>query len=389
MIRPFILGLIAGLMTLQGCFKGSLTGLDVQQFVTQQSLEQGDARIGLTGWQDLLKETYPDERPVVVVSRFLVDPAAPGDDLRKQVAIQVGPLSQKQFEVGKRFYGSPGTLTYQSRRVYRLSEFLHPQIQALLGHRFEPTETTLKALSQDEVVSDRLVVADNCVSVAYEYLRGSDLEHVVFFALPYVLDRELRKRIEPLFAVDTPGLTVSPDEFLSGVPVYTMPDFERPGGQGKAPLQSGDLVMIYVSGGSRTGPFFSLHHAAIWIDDGLYFEKPSGTGQGVYRLLSHEMLRRTYQKNVRFVFARKRSGSEWPHPSFLFKSDLEAVTRHSDWSGVPKSQQPEVLFDGGDFHRPASVHMYRSVRILESAGSYRLDPKSAFSDDFFRYHPPK
>ena len=218
---------------------------------------------------------------------------------------------------------------------------------------------------------------------------GYNTEHVVFLALPSVLERELKKRIEPLFAVDTPDLRVSPDEFLRGVPVYTMPDFERPGGQGKALLKSGDLVLIYVSGGSRTGPFFSLEHAAIWIDDGLYFEKPSGSREGVYRLLSHEMLRRTYQNNVRFVFARKRSGSDWPHPSFLFKSDLEAVTRYTDWSGVPKSQRPEVLIDGGDFYRTASVYMYRSVRILETAGSYRLDPKSAFDDDFFRYHPPK
>ncbi len=77
---------------------------------------------------------------------------------RYYLSVQLGKVSQAQFDSLNAFYGSPSQVAYETSRKYDLSDFLPPSIQAVINQSFSPI----------------FHITDGLYSQKYEYLLDTD-----------------------------------------------------------------------------------------------------------------------------------------------------------------------------------------------------------------------
>ena len=213
-------------------------------------------------------------------------------------------LNENEFRRLQNIYGgwsrTRNQETFQSGKVWNLSEFLPPAMAAKLGNVFQGEET-LEMLphifgtkADGKRIATPVQLISNCWGTAYEVMRGAQThsDELILFYAPQRLaravffDPQWSEEIRPI------SKTVSTDPSLRN-----------------AGLMPGDVLVI-----GNTW----LQHVAIFVDDDLYFEK-SGTGNSaLYRLNTLDTIVATWPPDLHGYSWRRFHRQPLPDPSELF-----------------------------------------------------------------------
>ena len=193
-----------------------------------------------------LRLNFVDQRPDLGI-RYTVYRSSEHLDLVK-MAYVFGTLNRHQFDFLKNAYGQgKSQIMYDASRIYELTDFLPPTIQAVLGHRFLVEPTKLKGRE----------IECNCWGTAYEVVRGAP-EIAVFWA-----DEQSTLRF---FFNDDYSEQVGAMPKMGEVPDLT------------GRLKSGDVFVYTLDN--------VLKHAAIYIDHNVFFEMVGTDSKYPYRLIA-------------------------------------------------------------------------------------------------------
>ena len=174
------------------------------------------------------------------------------------LGFQFGRLTASQWQHLARIYGAwhhPQNVTpYQSERHYHLMDFLPPLVQALNRHQFAQEETpwahhvlpNLRQTLQPERRPNPVILAANCWGTLYEILRLAAQPQPQAFTV-------FTTAGEPIHSVLAQTST----------PVVGVP-------------QPGDIVLISYFNARENREY--LHHAALVVDQDLFFEKAGAGG---------------------------------------------------------------------------------------------------------------
>lgn len=196
-------------------------------------------------------------------------------------------LSQEQFDVLKTMYGGFSQVNYQTGKGYRLVDFLPPAIQAIEGHvtylGMNEKATTIGQTAEGLPIKADVRTCPVCWASAYAVVEStsrpeSALEFSVFDT----------GRIEALEVFNQYGTKIESIDYSRNFRI--------------ANAKVGDLILYitnvtvydrvesYANGEIRdksgAHPIDLLQHVAMYIDEGLVFERPGGGQQDPYRLVS-------------------------------------------------------------------------------------------------------
>lgn len=275
---------------------------------------------------------------------------------------------------------SPGATTALPRPgSLDLVDVLPPAIQALSGHVFEPQSELVKVFGGVKTVS-----AANCWGTAYEVVRTTTAgigsgEYVVFYTDRHQADATLRN--EGFSREVMPALTLTRGQEPKDAPVA---------GDPRLP---GDVMLIISDFKLGNGTVIQiLEHAAVYIDNGIYFEKSNAGPQDPFRLARFEDVVGTYvegRDRVRLEF-RRFDKAPLPHPVKAF-GDPAYVALDERYAGPLPAELSKVLrmnreflLENGEPYNSWSA--FFSVRLERDAttGRYALS-KAAYDEGTFRF----
>ncbi len=194
--------------------------------------------------------------------------------------IVFGKLTEKQFQFLHQTYGGKSHVSWDKNREYELLDFLSPQIQALMNHYF----------LAENFSSFKETIVTNCWGTAYEIARGAQAD----FSLFYVDSLKINELL-------------SSDQYSEKV----------------SEPKSGDVLLLRTSSKARN----VLHHAAIYIDQNLYFEMPGSADYHPYRLVFGKNFQHPDYKSMAQEYRRfdLKNFSPLPPPQKVFTSQHEPV----------------------------------------------------------------
>jgi hypothetical protein len=186
--------------------------------------------------------------------------------------ITFGPITETQYSKLKSRYGGLSRVPFNAAKSdWLLSDFLPPLIQALDGHRFVEENLPVpdwipQSFVQQNRLDPTLFLQTNCFATAYEVARS-------------ILAQETPFNFTAFFLGDVSMSSFFHEKFTaSNVEIGNKSFFEGSGfelrNRGR---QFGDFVEF-------NNPM-SLH-AAVWIDNDLYFEKVDTASSAPYRLVT-------------------------------------------------------------------------------------------------------
>jgi len=193
--------------------------------------------------------------------RSFTGPSDPRD--ARMLDLVFAPMTREQFDTLTTAYGGTGFVPYVECQRYDLTAFLPPKMQALVGHRLEaivePDVEWVRNLLYDVSGVTSIHTCSNCYCTVWELLRNerpgdpSDGETFhLFWNSEHVMSGELTS--------DERSRTLGVDE-----------------------LRFGDVVLFFER---VTETYRRLLHAAMFIDQGVYFEKTDTLAQYAWRLVS-------------------------------------------------------------------------------------------------------
>lgn len=230
------------------------------------------------------------------------------------LGFEFGQLTYSQWQQLVKSYATwhnrRNLAAYDRDRNYSLIDFMPPMIQSLNRHRFQAQD--LGPLPHQphtpQVSLSRTKLVANCWGTLYEILR-------------------LAKQVNPaapiLFMTDSHSM---------------LDTLRQHSSQLKTNTQAGDIVLIYHQNNGQT----YLDHAALMVDQHIFFEK-AGSGSHVpYRLIDRSTLEQIWNTNIyTFEYRRPHTQYQWQSPEQVFgpiKPRTREWTRSSD-EIPPLSQQ--------------------------------------------------
>ncbi len=188
---------------------------------------------------------------------------------RYYLSVNLGKISQTQFNSLQAFYGSRSQVSYESTRNYDLSDFLPPSIQAVTNQTFAPIEYSFGAL-HEATEYDYLQDTDSAVDLWALSKNGlmtqTNCWNTTFENLNAILFNKTTYR---LFL---PGRWTANDEVDSSSQLIQEKD-----------LQPWDMLIIREK--SSVAPDTAmLMHTALFINKNVVFEKTDTSENDPYRL---------------------------------------------------------------------------------------------------------
>lgn len=274
--------------------------------------------------------------------------------------MRFSPMTRQQFDALTNAYGGSGFVPYSETARYELSDFQPPVIQALIGFRFPPIiEEGYASLKRDAAefnLDSDICTQANCYSTVWEVVRAKPFKTVkdkgvfcLFWEGEYVFNETICKAEY--------GKVITPDS-----------------------LRAGDVVMFF----DRTSEKYrSLMHAAVFIDNGLYFEKTDSDGDVAWRFVYYsdmatKLKKLTESGNLEVEF--RRFNGTFPHP----KDAFSLIPNSKDipkkyWGKLIMADQPGL----GGRSRP-SPYKIGEVEILidPQLGRGVISPRSPYRSSF-------
>ena len=188
---------------------------------------------------------------------------------------------------------------YDRDRNYVLIDFMPPMIQSLNRHRFHEQDLT-PSPQQPKPLSPkppRTKLATNCWGTLYEILR---------------LAKQFKPPAPTLFVTDSHPMLKMLRQHSTRIANKTQP---------------GDIVLVYHQHGNRQ----YLDHAALVVDQHLFFEK-AGSGNHVpYRFIDHATLKQIWNPQIyTFEYRRPHPQHQWPPPEQIFGQGEKRVMLSTD-----------------------------------------------------------
>lgn len=240
---------------------------------------------------------------------IVTTPDAP-PNRRAHVQVDFGTLDEATYlKLMNHYGGSTALVGYDKTRKYELIDFLPPKMQALVNRWMPLTQEELTTLPTEYGVGLNLTLpvkayngGHNCWTSVYEVLRDIDVPFEKQTLKSYYL-------ADVFFELDfAQHPNVQAFEILEGE------DIEKRN-EGRMP---GDVLVVHLVGVSLRG---NLAHAAIWIDDDLYFEKTNIGYDHPIRLARWSDVIGTYEKkglreegSIQFLRLEKKDGLTLPGP---------------------------------------------------------------------------
>jgi hypothetical protein len=222
-----------------------------------------------------------------VVREIVSSDTSVGEDRRNVIRIKLGRVTEEQYKRLMDHYGGQGFVPYNSAREYELQDFLPPKVQALLYRWLVPThevDSRIPTAWGDPYYPGEPVssgVSMNCWTTAYEVVRdwgkpwNSTQGKLAYFGTKIAEDM-LWKNTAAIEKNDVLARSAWAPEKVA----------ERNAGR-----QPGDVLYIKTKY-SNFGPA----HAAVWIDDDLYFEKTNSSSDDPIRLAHYSDVVSAYLK---------------------------------------------------------------------------------------------
>ena len=267
-----------------------------------------------------------------------------------------------------------------------LRDFLRPSMQALLNTSFVhreriergllgPSVLSRPAIIDNFVLSPTVKTLNNCWTTVYEVLRNDSSRFVSFFASDSAVQKYLGSGPNET-AKDPANLSTPVSSFVKElswqeacVPTekHFCPDGNLARERNKD-LVPGDYLLIYGKNG--------LEHAAIFLDQDVYFEKTGAKGDRyAYRLVPFSEISDAYKDpNLRYRFRRMKETAQLPHPLEAFDG------RHNATEAAITDLLPEEYHKRHRVAHQPEVHDSRDIAIYEfidfaiqaEGGRYRL-----------------
>lgn len=180
--------------------------------------------------------------------------------------IKLGKLTQTQFNQLKARFGATSQVPYQANRIYELTDFLPPVVQALLNHTYEVTYVDVRTRNEEIsfLFKGGVATASNCFNTTIETLRSlngiNPTTHRFYF----------------------------PDR-------WKVTDYFRQNMALVKPTQARTWDALTFVGG-HSGYLKAIQHTALVITDDIVFEKTDASSDDPYRL--------SYTKDVLKKYAR-------------------------------------------------------------------------------------
>eukprot|EP00386_Alphamonas_edax_P010276 GDKI01033305.1.p1 GENE.GDKI01033305.1~~GDKI01033305.1.p1 ORF type:complete len:438 (+),score=62.16 GDKI01033305.1:71-1315(+) len=289
----------------------------------------------------------------------LIDPKANLPVFATTLDFDFGLIDSPTFRLLQSYYsswwgggdGGFSALRYDPQKQYYLSDFLHPQMQAVQAHSFTVQRQRAKLPffvtgKESRVVEQEVMVTCNCWGFAYSVL--------------YSAASQLAPNLRTLF-LSAGDVDVAVDFFLSDEHSQLVqkthienrsndPLLIEENIDGRnARLQPGDILLYWHQNRVSEGPF--LDHVAVYIDRDLYFER-AGSGDGVpFRLTDWKNLCKAWVPGVfnvewrRFPLQPKRI----PSPDLTFGL----------WADITRKQTPLVSEIRADVAMQLSLDLAR------------------------------
>ncbi|MFZ9888324.1 MAG: LysM peptidoglycan-binding domain-containing protein [Myxococcota bacterium] len=260
------------------------------------------------------------------VQRFLGVASVLGNSALETLDVRFGRLTQAQFDELKASFGGRSRVKFDSTRDYSAVDFLPPALQALVGQDLDRRDpVTLPGTAAlgdgDPRRGDlRIGLSPNCHGTAWEAMRAYQGDATKSVALGY----GDMIRMHDLVADDKAF------ETLGSVPAGRANDVFKLG------MRPGDLVQFReVTNFQR---ITTLLHSAVYVGNGLFFEKPNTEGADVaqpehyrdheetpYRLVSLDMMKAPIAGLVsdKFTIEARRPTAPLPQAAKVFGSPFQ------------------------------------------------------------------
>ncbi len=307
-------------------------------------------------------------------------------------------LAPEQFLAVRDLYGGFSPLEPSARASnYKLSDFMPPMIQALIGHRFEYIEGRVPEINEGRKgfelkwgaegnVSERVTVSVNCWGTVYGAIQGFAAnaappeKFTAFFTGRFQADAFFSKLGESV------GRTTVPKGRVVRLPK-------------ELGAQTGDFLMLYPERQwyleyetNGRGHVFKevkgrreamLEHLAIYIDEGLVFEKSNGGSYDPFRFMPLSLAAKDYVEDGPLeIQVRRYRGGKLPPAQKTFGGSAFAIDPRY------KKPLPEYMNSFILHHREPAFpvqdqffedHSYAvDVKVIlnEKTGRYELAPEA-------------
>jgi hypothetical protein len=204
------------------------------------------------------------------VQRFEGVASSMGSAALATLDVHLGQLTQQQFDDVKASFGGRSRVHFDPARAYRAVDFLPPALQALVGQdldRKDPVKLpgTATIGGADERRGELTIgLAPNCHGTSWEAARafqGAATDSVALFYGEMIRHDQLTQD-SALFR-----------------PLGTVP-VDRGGDLSALGLQPGDIVQFQETGVMARASTMVVH-SAVYVGNGLFFEKPNTEGADV------------------------------------------------------------------------------------------------------------
>jgi hypothetical protein len=282
--------------------------------------------------------------------------------------INLKNIDAEKFTLLKKTYGGEAEFN-ENLSTYPLETFLPKSFSALMNKRFKPQrlkipENTYSFLTSKipTFAAREVFVQSNCWSTVYSLWTQPKNEYPFFFAD----EQDIQKAI-----FDN---KVSLDPKNEGVESYF---FQAQTFEPNKNLEPMDAVFISLFSGGK----HSLVHAAIFIDDNIYFEKTGTDEEFAYRFVTFDNIKSKYSShaggwfNVRF--RRLLSGTKLAHPDEVF-----GIENTFKIGSIPNSKEMTAYYINSA--RRYSLSRIKNIPIEPSALGFEF-PKETQSPEFFNF----
>lgn len=238
----------------------------------------------------------------------------------KHIEVTFPGLTKNEFDILNSAYGKHGHWLKGRKATYDITDFLPPIVQATVKHRFHPhyiqyVPGGFEELQQDGTYKSSLTA--NCWGTVYEYLRGDPQSLKIFYAS----NRQIGEIL--LDATYSSHVKVLNQSQVFG-------DVSKTRNTGLVP---GDILVVLKNDampmeserhnyypGTSAYPT-EIVHAAIYIDNDLYFEKTGFSGRALYRIVSFQNILIDNREDHSFIYRRSTGASQMPDPKVAFGLD--------------------------------------------------------------------
>ena len=234
-----------------------------------------------------------------------------------------GKIPENTWQLLKTNYLSPANLKYSASHSYTLDDFLPHAAQALVGHRFLlQSQTATADMSLPDAASQNVTTATNCWGTAYEIARNDPLGVTVFFVDEWQM-----------------GPVMENNDYSEKIKVFDSKTVHPKTGDAKLRnkgLMPGDILLI--KGPEPDAKLKAnspvLMHAAMFVDDDLWFEKTGTKSLFAYHLVTYADIANRSSNSIKGDFSkmvyeirRFSTGQRTlPPPELMFQSAAGKAT---------------------------------------------------------------